>query len=351
MIKVIRYQPDQKDAILALRHDPETKHGLWEWEFEESSRIMGTTFDPVVMADGEKIVGFNGVLPIEVKYGDSKLDALWSCDFYVDSEYRGVGLGKKIKAELIERAPVIMSLGVSPMAARVLSSMGWRLSKVPSFRSSRGIGHVRGLKKIRGLAVWLLQFVYRGAYTFVPRAQATVSWSSRLPPRQEVDGLLDMAYPTYQKTVIRTYQYLEWKYGRHPMATYRFAIARDSEGRLLALLVVREAGGVLRIVDYLGRSGEEGVKRALIRACFLEYPDANQFSITTSDEAFARALKAEGYCPLRSHIDLYVRSSLGDPEPESGWFIMGGDSDGELLSAARDVVNAGRRMHQQEVER
>src|SRR5690606_18726010 len=61
--------------------------------------------------------------------------ALWSCDFFIDGHYRGQGLGKIIKAELIRRSPLIMSLGISDMAARVLLKMGWfGNSEVYSFR-------------------------------------------------------------------------------------------------------------------------------------------------------------------------------------------------------------------------
>src|SRR5690606_9631196 len=95
-------------------------------------------FEPVVVEQSGQIIGFNGVMPITVYYNGNEIGALWSCDFYVDGRYRGQGLGKVIKTELIARSPLIMSLGISDMASRVLLKMGWvGSSEVYSYRRIR----------------------------------------------------------------------------------------------------------------------------------------------------------------------------------------------------------------------
>ncbi len=345
MVNVVRYEEGQKQAILALRQDPSSKDHLWEWEFLELSSVMGVDFNPVVLADGERIVGFNGVLPVKVKYNESRIDALWSCDFYVDADYRGTGLGKQIKTELIGRAPVIMSLGVSPMAARVLRKMGWKNCQVPSYRKSSKISD------LRSMLVAGLQWMYKFAYCFVGNEKLQITLEDRLPDRRQVDELAERITPSYQKTVVRSFDYLHWKYCRHPLAHYKFVMARNSEGELLALLVIRRSRRVVKLVDYLGPPGAAALKRALVRGACQKCSDASQFSVTTSDEGFSRALKAEGFHPLRSRLDLFVRSSLGDTNPEQGWFIMGGDSDGELLTAAHEAINARHNFQSQEENR
>ena len=119
-------------------------------------------------------------------------------------------------------------------------------------------------------------------------------------------------------------------------------MARGEQGDLQGILVLRRHETVARVVDYVGCSGRADMAKRMLRAALERYSDARQWLASTSDSTLKRVFLSEGFFPGRSAPGLYVYAhpQLGDgtvPYPcEKGWFVMSGDSDGELLSAARD---------------
>lgn len=335
MITAVRYSGAHREGVLALLEDVPYKKILWDWQFEDPAACLG--FDPVVVVDGERVVGFNGVMPAPMKYGSRTVDGLWSCDFYVAEDYRGQGVGRVVKEVLHSKAPLIVTFGVSPRAAAVLKHLGWRQSpEVFTYKLNRRVASVRDLALMGLQAVnWLKG---RGRSPYVGR----LNWSESLPPAEEVDGLWRRVSEGYQKIVRRDFAYLDWKYQRHPMANYRFLTALDGRNELEALLIVRFQNGLLRIVDWLGPAEDSDLKKAMIEACRREYPGARQLSVTTSDRHFGRALRDAGFFRARTQPSFFVYSAVpGDEGCELGWFLMTGDSDGELLSAARENFTSG----------
>ena len=337
MVKTVTYKPAHREDILALLDDVPFKRNIWEWQFEDPAITAG--FNPVVLVDDrERVVAFNGVMPAPIKYGDQLVDGLWSCDFYVSEAYRGTGLGRQVKDALMERAPVVMSFGVSPRAVMVLEHLGWRENREAfSYRVQSGV------RSLRDLALVLLQGTNRLRGAFKSSVQDTdLAWHSSLPPSGEVDGLWTRVAAGYRKIVRRDHAYLDWKYQRHPLATYDFLIARSTKGQLEAVLVVRADGRSMRIVDWLGPARAPALKRAMVRESRRRFPEIRHFSATTSDSELGQAFCDAGFFRARTRPSFYVRSRLeGDERCEEGWFLMAGDSDGELLLAARENFTRG----------
>lgn len=345
MAERIDYRPEHRRKILEFFADVPFKEQIWRWEFEESPGAKKRGFKPVLMADEQGVVGFNGVMPVSVTFENETVDALWSCDFHVAARARGQGLGQGIKRHLMGAAPVIMSFGVSEQAAIVLRKMGWRPSQeVQSFRK---IVRARSLKE---LALKCIQLGNRLLSGINESYSGTITASDSLPAQQEVDDLWAQCASSYRKVVNRHYDYLDWRYQQHPLASYRFLVARSPGGQLDGMLVVRENRGVARIVDYVGRADDVGLMRSLVQEVAAEFPHARLHVTTASGESMQAALKREGYCLTRSRPALYVRSELENvAEPEKGWFVMAGDSDGELLAASYDAMKGGK--HQREMIR
>jgi GNAT superfamily N-acetyltransferase len=327
-MQVVPYEIEYRRQVLDFFHDVPFKPDIWEWQFEENPQ--GLSFEPVVVVQDGRVVGFNGVMPAEVKYGEHYLDALWSCDFYVDERCRGQGVGKKIKEHLIKQSPLIMSFGVSPSAAHVLQSMGWR--------RSRGVYDYRMLRRPKNFREGLLsglQRINRLPAVFDPFYSGSLRWSDTLPVKEEVDLLWDNVKDTYEKVCVRNFDYLNWKYSEHPLAAYEFLIARDSEGKLEGLLVVRAFDMFVRIIDYLGPASGFALKKNMVRETCKAFSESERFSCTTSDPELGKVLYHSGFFRARTQPSFFARSNLeGDNNCESGWFLMTGDSDGELLAAA-----------------
>lgn len=333
MKRMVDYRPEMKDAIISLMGGLPYKEKIWDWQFMQSP--FGYSFDPVVALEGERVVGFNGVMPIRATYNGQEVDALWSCDFYVDEACRGQGLGQKIKEELIKKSPLIMSFGISHAASPVLLKMGWRSSpEVFSYR------RIRYPNSFRTALLVLLQFCFRlrgGFQAGSSSYQTTVTAS--LPGPEAVNALWLGNVHTYNKVVVRDWNYLNWKYQHHPLAQYRFLIASDA-GELKGIAVLREYKDTARMVDYLGPAGDYGLQRVLVWAFVKLYSDKKLLSCTTSGDTFGKALLDMGFFRARTQPRFYVRSDFpNDTGCESNWFLMGGDSDGEMLLSASESLN------------
>lgn len=335
MTELIRYRPAHRAGILKLLDDAPFKDRIWSWQFEDPAMVQA--FDPVILMQGERVVGFNGVMPAHMVYRGERVDGVWSCDFYVDAACRGQGLGRTIKEALIEKGPIIMSFGVSARAAAVLGHMGWRRSpEVWTYR------HLRRSQSLRDHLLRCLQLFNRLTGGLRPAHHGSIGWDSGLPEATEVDALWEGVREHFTKAVVRDYQYLDWKYQRHPLADYRFLVARDARHHLKAIMIVRMSGSTVRIVDWLGAPDESVLMRAMIARCMADHPNATVFTVTTSNAAMGKAFEHCGFFRSRTQPSFFVRSTLPDDEaPEQDWFIMGGDSDGELLLAARDRFSQG----------
>lgn len=323
---------DRKNILKLLGNEP-FKDAIWEWQFEQNPFLI--PFDPVLIANGDRLVGFNGTMPVTVKYGKEEVQALWSCDFHVDTGQRGKGLGKQIKSYLIAKSPLIMSFGVSPMATHVLERMGWRQSPdVFSYRLQHRLSSPRdwaiaGLQLINRLKPWAGR---NGNYA------GRIELSSSLPSSDQIDGLWSKVAPGYTKIVHRSYAYLNWRYQKHPLAKYQFLIARGAQGNVEGIIVVCQHESAVRLVDYLGPAQDGALKGALIQQCKRCFPKAQSFVVTTTDQELGKALCQQGFYRARTRPSFYVRSSInGDTDCERGWFLMSGDSDGEMLLAAREA--------------
>ncbi|MGQ7274718.1 GNAT family N-acetyltransferase [Marinobacter sp. V034] len=336
-IRPVNYEARYQQPIVALLESVPYKPLLWKWQFEETP--YAERFNPVILVDdADKVVGFNGIMPIEATEFGVPIDVLWSCDFHVSANMRGQGLGKQIKRTLIEQADIIMSFGVSDQASHVLAKMGWHQSEsVYNFRL------IREWHSPRMLAFQVLQWanVIRGALCRRSHSgDYSIDVRSQLPGKKAIDYLWTVSKGGFGKTIARTHEYLDWKYQNHPLAQYAFVCAwRD--GILLGMLIVRYSRGSLRIVDYLGAARDVDLKRALIRKCRYQWRHARHITTATSDEELGQCLLDEGFFRPRSRPRFFVRTRLKDKARwEDNWFIMAGDSDGELLLAAQDQYSA-----------
>src|SRR5690606_11920846 len=129
---------------------------------------------------------------------------------------------------------------------------------------------------------------------------------------------------TYAKTVVRNWNYLNWKYQCHPLAEYIFFVASDVRG-IRGILVVREYKDTARIVDYLGCSDDRRVQSTLVKAFMRHNRNKQSLSCTTSSVDLGKVLLDLGFFRARTQPRFFVRSGLkGDSECELGWFLMGG---------------------------
>ena len=328
MIEIEPYRADMRDQILALLGNKPHRMAIWDWQFNDSP--FGRSFAPVVASDNGRIIGVNANMPVDVMYLGSVNEAIWSCDFFVDPAYRGGGIGRRIKERLISQSPLILSLGISDMASPLLLKMGWNTNTDVHVYT-----RIRRGKSLLDQVRRGVQYVNRVVHLLHKHGRARISLTSSLPSSEQIDAIWQHVGPSYGKAVCRTGKYLNWRYGQHPLTKYRFLLV-EVDAVLSGIGVLREDGPTLLLVDYVGALDRPWLLRDLIASLDSFFPSTQRQVCVASHPAFQTALLGSGFLRTRDHIRLYVRSSMeDDPNPAMDWFIMFGDSDGEILAAAR----------------
>lgn len=325
--KVVPYAPRHLDPVLALLGDG--RRALWPWQYG-----WGAERSSVVAEDeAGNVIGFNGCMPVKVMLHGAVTDAVWSCDFVVDPHWRKRGVGRAMKQHLQDLHPLIMALGISDAGAAVHGRAGWvPMPDVPQYSFQHSI------RNGKHLARRMLQAAMRlaGAARPVrhPAIEVNVLPAAQLPG--DIETLWSRVEPTHGVVVRRNESYLRWRYVAHPVAKYQLIVVRRG-GELQAVGVFRHGRTRSTLVDYMGPATDVGLKAAVVDRFVAECGQADRLTCVTSDPGLRQALLRRGFHswghrPLRFNVWCSSRIQMA----AGPWFVMGGDSDGDLLAAARE---------------
>jgi GNAT superfamily N-acetyltransferase len=338
------YEASDRPAIIELlaRGRPASyqrlKEAVFDWQFLENPHDDGSPPYIIGTLDGE-IVAVNGFMPVAIRYQDAQRRACWSCDVYVAPELRGSGLGKKLLRIASERAAVMLAYGISDMSDPIFAREGWALHPATRtlFFHACEPGFVGTLKDACSLAEKRIERLRHG----LPRLDVTCHDEDF---GDDVDELWQRTARGYTSTVHRNAAYLNWKYRRHPFERYEWYSVR-SGSRLLALIVARHSAKTSVLVDYVGPAGDVELMSGLVAAVTADLTERGTVRVkceTTHAPLFA-ALRRSGYIGSRWSSRFRVRTNLlGDDQPMPGWFLMGGDSDGDTINHDSEAARAFR---------
>ena len=317
----------------------EYKARLLSWQYSGGS----TETDCLLFTENNKLIGFNGITKLRALYKGDEVDVFWSGDFIVKKEYRGKGYGKSLKMLLKEKYhdDIVMSLGISNNAFNILTSLGWqtnneKTSKVDTYQyisaqqrvtlRGAGIAFLQGYWKAK-LRKRVAQYVIDD-YKFIH--------SFTLPFKNVVDSLWASVKTTYTSIVVRDFEYLNKRYVHNPLGSHAYSYLSIYEhDELVGLMIYRKDAYNLTVVDYIGARQSLSVKANLINYITINNP-LHVLNFTTNDEGFKHVLKCFGYLKKNAERKFLVREGAS-LEAVSNWFLMAGDSDGELLTAAKLV--------------
>ena len=324
------------EEIVVLSHllgADDIKEKLWRWQFSGGEGYHSSL---TIQYDG-KLVGFNGLMPTRFWNAGEESLMYWSCDFIVRPEYRGQGVGVGLKRELIKRYcdNPIASFGISDSAFPLLLSHGWKQGiRAGEYRWQKKTVNLRGAIKL------FIQFVNKSIGStveiFSDRNQDfNSSISMNLPKSTLIDSLWHESKVGYSCIVTRDYKYLDWKYQQHPLAAshYQYLCVRNSANNLQAILILRREGECLYIVDYLGPAKNYSLKRYILKSVFQNYSEVLSISMVSTDPEWLAVSKYCGFHATRNFRRFVVRDHHSNCS--DNWFLMRGDSDGELLLAAK----------------
>lgn len=328
-LSVQNYRAQDSAEILALLGNAWFKKHLIDWQFASSPGKA-----PLLIRSNNDIVAFNGVMPVKVWLNGVEIDSAWSCDFFVRRDCRRKGLGRALKAQLDTIWPIIMALGVSQAGQMTLLKAGWK--PLPGPRRFIRILHGTGFrKKVIACIQRILSILSLSSHT-VFRSGVEVVNSSPLPDRHEVDALWKKVRPNIRAAVVRDWNYLHWRFSSAPYGNYKFLIGRsDSEIRYIA--VTRIHNNCCMLVDYVGPTDSPEIIQNVIANWLTTCSSVERLQCTTTDPIIGKALRRNGFIESRDEAEaFFVRDNLkGKHKLPESWFLMGGDSDPEILQSAR----------------
>ncbi|GFE00188.1 hypothetical protein KUL156_27800 [Alteromonas sp. KUL156] len=326
-------------AYCSLFSEQPHKHKLAAWQFNSPQQSL-TDIKPLFYIESRtgRCIAFNGLIPVLTWQNNEYQTAFWSCDFKVAKDYRGKGLGSKIKRKLKEVTDghSVMSMGISDTAYHVLQQQGWKeddCSKFEHFIKHRKRGDSSFKKKLKLLVQESIKRLNQNQIKPVA-PEGNFKISGVLPSAVLVDRLWEEVKYGYDKIVAKNHAYLHWKYECHPTAGAHYKyLTVYSHTKLISLYVYRHVNDQIKIVEYLGPKTALTTKAACFNFLLGEYSYCD-LTISTNDNEFKTVASALGFLKIGSPQRFVAYNSKDDSAPE-GWYLMSGDSDGELLEAAK----------------
>ena len=317
----------------------EYKSRLLSWQYTGGS----TETDCLVFTENNQLIGFNGITKLRALCNGDEVDVFWSGDFIVKKELRGKGYGKSLKVLLKEKFydDIVMSLGISNSAYNILTSLGWQSnheekSKVETYQYISAQQRVT----LRGAGIAILQRYWKAksrkrvAQYFTDDYKFIHSFT--LPLESIVDSLWANVKSTYTSIVVRDFEYLNKRYIQNPIASHGYSyLSIYQHDELVGLIIYRKYAYILTVVDYIGPKQSLSIKANLINYITINNP-LHVLNFTTNDREFKHVLASFGYLKKNAERKFLVREGAS-LEAGSNWFLMAGDSDGELLTAAKLV--------------
>jgi hypothetical protein len=325
--------PELKAQVIRLLGDHYYKHVLWEWQFEQIPQAQDVRLI-IAQEPSGAVLGFNGSLPVRVQIGGESMAAHWSCDFIVASNARGHGVGKSMKKALVQQCPIIMASGISSTADHVHHRLGWtRATTIPRYSKIVRMQRLRDLIRIALQASARLTHIWANG-TRARTVTCEIVDAQQVPP--EALSLWERVGHEYPYAVVRSAEYLDWRYRKHPLMHYRAIIARE-DGVVRALAFFWTTPRRAALVDFIGPSHDTVVAHEVVKAFVTEgvHGCAAILECSTTHSGLQQALKALGFLAWRNGrtiCNVYPADLAGSG---AAWFMMGGDSDGDILMAAR----------------
>jgi len=217
-------------------------------------------------------------------------------------------------------------LGSADASIHMLLKAGFqRNTDIESYFYTNRLDNLRDLPK--KMIQWLMMMRSMGKRSSPTDLEAGIVDASRVP--EEIDLLWRKVEGGYAKIVKRTYSYMKWKYGSHPLKKYQCIVVTD-KGDLAGLGIFRKDDEVSRLVDYVGPSTAIHIKEFIIREFKRQCSDSRLLECTCTDDEFKTSLECLGFRKYKARPRFNVYSNIeNDKDPEKKWFIMTGDSDND----------------------
>jgi GNAT superfamily N-acetyltransferase len=347
-LEIRDFEPRDRAMVIELlsqdrpAHYRFLKEAVFDWQFGANPHDDGGTPFLVGTVD-EQIVALIGFMPAKTRYKGNTLATCWICDIYVSAQFRGHGFGTQMIIRALNRAAVLMGFGISDMSDPIMDR-GSTLcadNRILFFHA-----HEPGLKgAIKNARTRLIRLLNVSGKRHSPLQISTHEGDFGT----EVDELWQRSAPGYFSIVERDAAFLNWKYRKHPLYRYSSYMARV-DGQLRGLVVVRHSSVTSLMVDYCGPADDIDLMRALVSAATADLVarGTRRIRCEATHPEFLSALKRCGFVNSRYRSRFRIRTNIpGDEQAQPAWFLMSGDSDGDMVDTIPTQTTAVADIHPQ----
>jgi GNAT superfamily N-acetyltransferase len=291
-------------------------------------------------SEARQIIGVAAAFPRQIHYHGNEVQGYVLGDFCIHPDYRSLGPAVAIQRRCLEElsegatGPVFDFPSASMLAiykrlrietseTMVRFAKPLRVNRLVDQRISNKIVAAR-VAAIANVGLRLRDAALRATSTWVIAEQAA-------PCGEEFTSAAQQWSRNMGVCVVRTAEYLNWRYLRHPHRRYHLWTARK-DGKLCGFLVYHLEGGNAAIVDLLAE--EDGVIKALLSetVTYARHHDVSTLSISflsshpgreLLENCGFRAREASRVVLLTSHC----KSRQPGNDMASPWYLTHGDRE------------------------
>jgi len=228
----------------------------WYWQFVNNPYVNKKELPIWIATDIEgKVIGQICELIEPIKINNTLYKVGWGIDFYVLSDYRGLGIGTKLLKVKDDDCIISFSLGMTSVARRIRRSLGVIYpstlnSYAPQFSPESFLNLILKKKKF----IFLLSFIkITGLYkvmTFLLNQWINIKRKSKRIYHgrinyvainhfgKEVDDLWRKVSSEFDCAIARDSTYLNWKYMESPNEKYHMYLSEINE-EIIGYIILR----------------------------------------------------------------------------------------------------------------
>ncbi len=255
-------------------HEPE----YYEWKCARNPILPGEMW---LAEDGETLVGMKGMTPKRIKILGAAVDGAETGDTFTRPDYQRRGIFTGLFKDAIEKHGVetrvrfIYGLPNRNSLPGYERKLNYAQVPIRLYNLLKPLNSKQLLKRrlpfpfLATISSPLMEGISQAVFKFgmrkVAKSNILVRPESVFP--NDIDILWEQASKSYDIMLVRTRDYLEWRYVTNP-DTYSILIARNQSGAILGYMVTKtgfaEDIPIEFIVDFLTREDDTNIFRKLL---------------------------------------------------------------------------------------
>lgn len=316
----------------------------WHWQYIENPVCLNQDLSIWVYIIDDKMVGYLGAIPVELKVLSRKISAAWAIDFVTLAEYRKKGIGRALVEEAGNYFDLLLTVGQTDMSFNLFRKMGWRLlGCVPYYIKIWDTKtfikeKIKNNLMVNSIALFVNLLLKPFNYFKKPREVPGIKFNTIDNFNVEADSFWDKISRYYRIAVPRNYAYLHWKYDRQPNMHYvKFRAARKD--KVCGYITLRCINSGLDspeglITDILVHPEDKKAAEALLFAAlsYLREKNCSVVRCYVNNKYIQRCILNFGFIKCKPFMRFLISISkkidnLEETLNLDNWYLSAGDCD------------------------